>query len=149
MSQTVISGTIPNGAKKVVGKEYTAEYVKSRDDIYAELEAISNQIYKKYGYGGDESDPEYKKLLDQYNKIRDTFYEANIVSGYIIKFDSLPQCDIVCQAWEFDDAVTCVSFGMGENYILVTTLAPDGTFKPATFSFMATEYTSPEQIIWQ
>ena len=88
-------------------------------------------------------------MRDQYNKIRDTFYNANIVNGYMIKFDSLPLCDIVCQAWESDDAVTCVTFGAGDNHVLVTTLDADGKYVPKTFSFIATENIRPDEVTWR
>lgn len=61
--------------------------------------------------------------------------------AYKITFDDLPECNMVCQAWEYDDAITCVTLGAGPNAMYVTTLNADGKFVPTSFCFIATEYT--------
>ena len=57
-------------------------------------------------------------------------------------------CNIVCQAWEYDDAITCVTFGCGKNTILATTINSEGKYVPTTFSFIAAEGGHPT-IEWE
>ena len=89
-------------------------------------------------------DRDVKKSVGQgytaeFVKASDIRYMAD--GGYKITFDELQQCNIVCQAWEFDDAITCVTIGAGPNAIYVTTLNNQGQFVPTHFCFIATEYT--------
>ncbi|MEM7592421.1 MAG: hypothetical protein AAF383_13010 [Cyanobacteria bacterium P01_A01_bin.83] len=64
--------------------------------------------------------------------------------GYKITLNDIRECNIVCQAWDYDDAITCVTIGLGSNAIYVTTLNNEGKFVPTPFCFIATEYTYSE-----
>ena len=134
MSKTFVAGYIPGMAKKVTGEGYTAEKVLGRDEIYKKLNAKRTELYSAYG-----NESEYKKIEEEYDKIYESLNTAQLTSGFLITFDDIETCDIVCQAWEHDDAITCVSFGYGKNIILVTTRDSEGKYVPKTFSFIAAE----------
>ena len=131
MTKTIVSGTVPHYVKKVVGEGYTAEYVTGRDDIYKKIDEKTKEFYE----ATDQS--EWERIDKERNELYASLNTANITSGYVITFDELEKCEIFCQAWEYDDAITCVTYGAGKNMIMVTTLNTEGTVVPTSFSFLA------------
>ena len=60
--------------------------------------------------------------------------------GYYLTFPSLKDIpNIVAQAWEIDDAITCVTIGHLPSpvQVLISTLDKDGNFVPNAFTFIA------------
>lgn len=69
------------------------------------------------------------------------FEVEKIDVGYEITFPTLNDPPtIVAQAWEIDDAITCVTVGFvpySPVKVIIATLDKDGTFVPNAFTFIA------------
>lgn len=73
----------------------------------------------------------------------DTPYGRANEMGYVLTFPNLSKVPtVMCQAWEVDDAITCVT--VGASYpgsspveVVIATLTPDGEFRRTPFAFIA------------